>query len=91
MKHAILKYLLSIFEILCLGIDQYFINESHSGSSVGTVTSYLLEHRGIGVRVPGRLKNFHFSISSRPALGPTRPPIQRVDGLSFLRGKAAWA
>jgi hypothetical protein len=23
-------------------------------------------------------KNFHFSMSSRPALGPTQPPIQRV-------------
>jgi hypothetical protein len=24
----------------------------------------------------GRFKNFHFSISSRPAQGPTQPPIQ---------------
>jgi hypothetical protein len=23
-------------------------------------------------------KNFHFSMSSRPALGPTQPPMQRV-------------
>jgi hypothetical protein len=29
---------------------------------------------------PGRVKNFHFSTSSRPALGPTQPPIQRVPG-----------
>jgi hypothetical protein len=27
---------------------------------------------------PGRVKNFHFSKSSRPALGPTQPPIQWV-------------
>jgi hypothetical protein len=27
---------------------------------------------------PGRIKNFHFSISSRPALGPTQPSIQWV-------------
>jgi hypothetical protein len=29
---------------------------------------------------PGRVKNFHFSISSRPALGSTQPPIQWVPG-----------
>jgi hypothetical protein len=29
---------------------------------------------------PGRIKNFHFSISSRPALGPTQSPIQWVVG-----------
>jgi hypothetical protein len=27
---------------------------------------------------PGRVNNFHFSISSRPALGLTQPPIQLV-------------
>jgi hypothetical protein len=27
---------------------------------------------------PSRVKNFHFSMSFRPALGPTQPPIQRV-------------
>jgi hypothetical protein len=27
---------------------------------------------------PGRVKNFHFSMSSRPALGFTQPPIQWV-------------
>jgi hypothetical protein len=29
---------------------------------------------------PGRVKNFHFSMSSRPALGSTQPPIQWVPG-----------
>jgi hypothetical protein len=29
---------------------------------------------------PGRVKNFLFSTSSRPALGPTQPPIQWVQG-----------
>jgi hypothetical protein len=29
---------------------------------------------------PGRVKNFHFSISSRLALGSTQPPIQWVPG-----------
>jgi hypothetical protein len=27
---------------------------------------------------PGGGKNFHFSASSRPGLGPTQPPIHRV-------------
>jgi hypothetical protein len=29
---------------------------------------------------PGKVKNFHFSMSSRPALGSTQPPIQWVPG-----------
>jgi hypothetical protein len=29
---------------------------------------------------PGRVKNFHFSISSKPALGSTKPPIQWLPG-----------
>jgi hypothetical protein len=29
---------------------------------------------------PGRVKNFHFSISSRPTLGSTKPPVQWVLG-----------
>jgi hypothetical protein len=32
---------------------------------------------------PGRFKNFHFSVSSTPALGPTQPPIQWVPGALF--------
>jgi hypothetical protein len=38
---------------------------------------------------PGRVKNFHFSISSRPALGFTQPLIQRVSGGAFHGSKAA--
>jgi hypothetical protein len=38
----------------------------------------------------GRVKNFHFSMLSRPALGSTQPPIQWVPG-ALSRGKAAWA
>jgi hypothetical protein len=29
---------------------------------------------------PGRVKNFHFSMLSRPALASTQPPIQWVPG-----------
>jgi hypothetical protein len=40
---------------------------------------------------PGRVKNFLFSMSSRPILGPTQLPIQWVSGGSFPGGKAAGA
>jgi hypothetical protein len=33
-----------------------------------------------GISSPGGVKNFRFSISSRPALGPTQLPIQWVPG-----------
>jgi hypothetical protein len=46
-------------------------------SSIGIATGYGLDDHGVGVRVPWG-KNFHFSVSSRPVLEPTQPPIQRV-------------
>jgi hypothetical protein len=36
--------------------------------------------RGGGSSSPGGVKNFHFSISSRPALGSAQPPIKWVPG-----------
>ena len=50
-----------------------------SGSSVGIATGYGLE-AGNGILVKAR-----FSALSRPALGPTQPPVQWVPGIS--RGK----
>jgi hypothetical protein len=47
-------------------------------SSVGIATGYGLDDQGGGSSSPGRVKNFHFSISSRPALGSTQPPIKWV-------------
>jgi hypothetical protein len=42
---------------------------------------------------PGGVKNFHFSTSSRPALGFTQPSIQWVPGALSREGKAvgAWS
>jgi hypothetical protein len=38
------------------------------------------DDQGGGSSSPGRVKNFHFSISPRPALGSTQPPIKWVPG-----------
>jgi hypothetical protein len=52
-------------------------------SAVDIVTGYGLDDREVGVRV----KNFLFSTSSRPALGPTLTPIKWVSGALSLRVK----
>jgi hypothetical protein len=39
-----------------------------------------LDDQGDGSSSPGRVKDFYFSISSRPALGSTQPPIKGVPG-----------
>jgi hypothetical protein len=54
-------------------------------SSVVIATGYGLDDQWDGSSGPGRVKNFHFSISSRPALGCTQPPIKWVPG-SLSRG-----
>jgi hypothetical protein len=46
-------------------------------SAVGIATGYGLEDRGSEFETRWG-KNFHFSTSSRPALGPTQPPIQWI-------------
>jgi hypothetical protein len=45
---------------------------------VGIATGYGLDGSGL---IPGTARFFLFPISSRPALGPTQPPIQCVPGV----------
>jgi hypothetical protein len=65
--------LLSNFENLKLSGPNFGLNmkvcESRD-SSVGTATGYGLDDKGVRIPSPGRDKNFHFSMSFRPALGP---------------------
>jgi hypothetical protein len=58
------------------------------GIVVSIATGYGLDVRGVDVQV--RVQNFHFSISSRPALGSTQPPIPGAGGGggTFSGGKA---
>jgi hypothetical protein len=47
-------------------------------SSVGVATCYGLDNQGGGSSSPSMVKNFYFSISSRPAMGSTQPPVKWV-------------
>jgi hypothetical protein len=58
----------------------FFSSPQSRDSSVGIATGYGLDGRGDRSSSPDRVKNFLFSTSSRPALGPTPPPIQWVPG-----------
>jgi hypothetical protein len=49
------------------------------GSSGSIVSDYGLDDRAIGVRSPAGAKDFFlYPLVSRPALGPTQPPVQWV-------------
>jgi hypothetical protein len=70
-------------------IHIYHIYSKSYSSTVGVVTGYRLDGWG-GRSSSSRFKNFYFSISFKPALGPTKPPIQWVGARdSFLECKAA--
>jgi hypothetical protein len=45
------------------------------------VSDYGLDDRAIGVRSPAEAKDFSLTSVSRPALGPTQPPVQWVLGV----------
>jgi hypothetical protein len=55
-------------------------SSSSRDSSVGIVTGYELDDLRVGYSSTGGVKNFDFSLSTRPALGPTQPPIQWLPG-----------
>jgi hypothetical protein len=61
-----------------------FLNTRSRNNVVGMATGHRLDGRGVGVRVP--VGSRIFSMSSRPAVGPTQHPIQWVSGVGlFLR------
>jgi hypothetical protein len=45
------------------------------------VSNYGLDDRAIEVRSPAGAKDFSSILVSRPALGPTQPPVQGVPGV----------
>jgi hypothetical protein len=56
-------------------------------SAVVIASGYGLDDRGVGFRLPVESRIFLFSTSSSPALGPTQPPIQWVQGALSSRVK----
>jgi hypothetical protein len=49
---------------------------------IGARISQSVKRLAVGwISSPGGVKNYLFSMSSRPALGPTEPPVQRIPGV----------
>jgi hypothetical protein len=67
-----------------------FVKYQDRGSIVSIETGYRRMTEGLELNA-GRVKNFHFSITSRLTLGSTHPPIQWALEVSFLRVNVARA
>jgi hypothetical protein len=72
---------------LPLYFNEYLNLPGSWGYAVGIATGCELDGQGVGVRGPGRGKEFPLSTSS----GPIQPPIQWAPVFSFLGGKDAGA
>jgi hypothetical protein len=75
---GILVFLLPF--VLCLVVFLHFHLIS-CGSSGSVVSDYGLDDRAIEVRSPTEAEDFPLAPASRPAMGPTQPPIQCVPGV----------
>jgi hypothetical protein len=76
-----------VFKINYIAFSKVLFHFKRSWDSVvGIATGYRLDDRGVRVQdlSLGRVKNFLFSTSSRPALESTQPPIQWVPGALSL-------
>jgi hypothetical protein len=83
----------ALFETPCIGFqsckalfETLYSSTKNRGSAVGIATELGLDGGAVRDRVPGTIKNFHFSISSSLSLGSTWPPIQWVLGAFQRRG-----
>jgi hypothetical protein len=66
--------------------QQYISKWGSRVSSDSLVSDYGLDDRAIGVRSPAGARDFSLSSVSRPALGPTQPPLQWVPGVKRGQG-----
>jgi hypothetical protein len=64
-----------------LNNDKDVDNDTSRVSSGSIVSDYVLDDRAIGVRSPRGQRIFPQTSVSRPALGPTQPPVQWVPGV----------
>jgi hypothetical protein len=78
-----LKYLDFVILLLLLLLPSSLSSGSRD-RSVGIATSYMLDYSG---SIPGSVKFFLFPTASRPALGPTQPPIQLILRAPFPKVK----
>jgi hypothetical protein len=67
---------------------KHFVSRMSQDSEVIIATGNRLDYQEIGVRVPVGGKNFHFTMLCKTALGPTKPPTQRVPGVKQPESEA---